>query len=95
MKFYSRFEKRIRLLEARLPSAATLLYLPDGTVRRICGRDAYVRRLFAGAFQPADLPPALAADLELIRRAVTIREPDGHMLELLRAILNSPLGTQD
>lgn len=78
------------MLEARLSSEATILCLTDGTLHRICGREDYVRRLFAGAFKTADLAPTLAADLELIRSAVTIREPAGHILGLLRAILNSP-----
>lgn len=90
MKRNGRFEQRIRVLEARLSSEATILYLPEGRVLRICSRDDYVRRLFAGAFHAADVPPALAADLELIRSAVTIREPDGNRLDLLRAVLNSP-----
>jgi hypothetical protein len=90
------FERRIRVLEALLSSEPIILYLPDGTLHKICGREAYGRRLFSGAFQSAELGPTLASDLELIRSAVTIREPAGTILDLLRAILNSPfLETDD
>jgi len=68
-----------------------IIHLPDGSVRKICGRYEYFRRLLAAALGPVDLTLSQAADLELIRRSTTIQQPDGgYMFELLRALLNSP-----
>jgi hypothetical protein len=86
-----KFEKRIRALEARFHSDLTILHLPDGSVERICGPGDYLRDLFAGALGGAELTPAQAADLKLIRSAVRFEEPGGgHMFELIGAIMNSP-----
>ena len=88
-----RFEKRIRALEARFHSDPTILHLPGGSVREICGPGDYLLDLFAGVLGGADLTPAQVADLELIRRSVEAEEPGGggRMVELLRVLLNGPV----
>jgi hypothetical protein len=78
-------------LESQLQSEFVIVHLPDGSIRKVCGRHENYRRLLAAALGSLDLTPSQAADLELIRRAITIQQPDGGcMFELLHALLNSP-----
>ena len=52
--------------------------------------------LFAAALGGRALTPGQAADLELIRRSIKVEESGGgHMVELLQALLNSPLEVEN
>jgi hypothetical protein len=91
-----RLEKRIRALEARLVSDPVVLQFADGSTKEICGRGDFLLDLFCGACSGSDLGPAHAAQLELIRQSVGAQEPGGgHMVELIRSLLNSPRSPED
>jgi hypothetical protein len=87
-----RLEKRIRALEARLTSDPVSLQFADGSTKEIRGPGDFLLDLFCAALGRTDLNSRQAAQLELIRESVAAEEPGGgHMVELLRALLNSPL----
>ena len=68
-----------------------ILYFADGSTRKICERGDFLLPLFQGAFGGEDLSPTQAAQRNLIRRSVGAQEPGGgHMVELLRSLLNGP-----
>lgn len=84
-------EKRLRALETELTTDALTLTMPDGSTPRLRSH-GYIGRLYSGMFGNTDTDPALAGELDLIRRSVDSKEPGGaHMVELLRALLNSPV----
>jgi hypothetical protein len=83
-------EKRLRALETRVQVDPVILTLSDGTSRKICGSPMHTMRLLRSVFRTDGLTPAEAADRELLRSAITIKEPRGFLLELAHAILNSP-----
>ena len=85
-------EKRVRALEARLVSDPVILHFADGSTKEIRGPGDFLLGLFSTAFGGADPNPLQAAQLELIGRSLKAEEPGGgSMIELLRALLNSPL----
>jgi hypothetical protein len=85
------FENRIRALEARMVMEAVILRFPDGSTKEISGHGDFLLSLFAGLFGGAELSPAKAAQLDLIRTSVAAEEPGGgHMVELMRCLLNGP-----
>jgi hypothetical protein len=85
-----RFEKRLKTLELRLFTDPVILYLPNGGEQRITGKGDFILRLMRGAFEN-DLSPIQAQQLKWIRESKDALEPDGgHMIELLRSLLNSP-----
>ena len=90
MKYRRRLEKRLRALEDKLQLQPVIVTLPDGNIRKISGRWGHTRRLLASALGSVELSPAEAIDRELIRTAVKIQEPSGCLLQLARAIMNSP-----
>lgn len=83
-------EKRLRALEAQVCFEPVIVRLSDGSIRRIYGRDGYAMRLLAAALGSKQLAPREALHLDLIRQAVTISGPCEGLLELARAIMNSP-----
>ena len=86
-----RLEKRIRALEARLVSDPVILHFADGSTKEIRGRGDFLLDLFCGACSGADLGSVRGNQLELIRQSIAAQEPGGgHMVELLRSLLNSP-----
>jgi hypothetical protein len=85
-----RFEKRIRALEAKMTADPVVLCFGDGSTREICGRGDFLLDLFQGACG-GQISLSQAAQLEFIRRAVSVREPGGgHMVELMQSLLNGP-----
>jgi len=91
-----RLEKRIRALEARLIADPVILQFANGGMKEICGPGDFVLDLFRAALGGTDLNSQQAAQLDLIRESVTAEEPGGgHMVELLRALLNSPLEAEN
>ena len=87
-----RLEKRIRALEARMLAEPVILHFADGSTREIHGRGDYLLDLFIGSCGGADLSPAQAADLELIRQSVSAQEPGGaRMTELIRCFQQHPV----
>jgi hypothetical protein len=63
-----------------------VLQVPDGRTVTLRGRGDYVLDLFLHACREEKTP-----DVELLAQSVgPIQDSDGHLLELARAILNSP-----
>lgn len=84
-----RLEKRIRALEARVFSDPVTLHFADGSKREIHGPRNFLLDLFVGACRGADITPAQAEQLDLIRHSVAAQEPRGaHMTELIRCFLH-------
>lgn len=62
------------------------LHMPGGRVEIVRGADRAIA-LLAGVFRGDRTP-----EIELVAKSVSSTEPDGaHLLDLARAILNSPL----
>jgi hypothetical protein len=79
-------EKGVEALEARLPFDPITLLFEDGSSAKLAERSDYVMRL-CGAFCRGEHSPKL----DLIARSVSSEEPGGgHILDLIRAVLNSP-----
>jgi|HubBroStandDraft_1064217.scaffolds.fasta_scaffold56362_2 hypothetical protein len=86
-------EKRLRALEAKLSMRSVVLHFADGSRRELHGPGDFVPRLFQGVFG-ADLSPAHAAQLDLIRQCVgSEEEGGGHMIELLHCLLHARADT--
>jgi hypothetical protein len=85
------FKRRIEALEARMISDPLILQFADGSTREIFGPGDFLLDLFCGACK-GDPNPVQSAQLGLIGQCVTATEPGGgHMVELLRSLLNSPV----
>ena len=85
-----KLKRRIEALEMGLITDPTILTMPDGRTVTITGPGDYMVRLLGVVFRGAT--PAQAAQLDLIRRSTEISEPGGgHMAELVRALLLSPV----
>lgn len=81
-----RVKLRLEALERRLLHDPATLFFEDGTSAQICGRGDYIMHLFAAALRGERSP-----QIELVSRSVRSEEPDGgHLLDLMRALLNSP-----
>jgi hypothetical protein len=90
-----RLEKRVRALEARIIAEPVVLYFGDGSARTICGRGDFLLSLMRGACG-AEVDPGQVAQLDLISQSVAAKEPgSGHMVELLRALMNGPRGERE
>jgi hypothetical protein len=87
-----KFERRLRALESKMLADPVILYLPDGSKRGIHGPRNFLLDLFVGACGGADITPAQAAQLDLIRQSVAAQEPSGaRMTELIRCFLHGPV----
>jgi hypothetical protein len=84
-----RLEKRIRVLEAKMSSGSVTLHFTDGTNREFHGRRNLLLDLFVAACGGADMTPAQAEQLDLIRHSVAAQEPGGaRMTELIQCFLH-------
>jgi hypothetical protein len=72
-----RLEKRIRALEARFLADPVMLFSADGSNQEIRGPRNFLLDLLVRACGGADVTPAHAAHLDLIRESVTAEEPGG------------------
>jgi hypothetical protein len=83
-------KKRLAALEKGPNTEPTILWMPDGTSVCLPGNNDHIARLVGTVFGGAT--PEQEAELDLICRSTAIQESGGgHMLELLRAILLSPV----
>jgi|SRR5271154_4998187 len=79
-----KIQRRLELLEKRLMSEPIMLLMPDGRTEALSGRRYYTLDLFKRACDGDRTP-----DLELIAQSVSSIEPGGgHMLDMVRALLN-------
>jgi hypothetical protein len=83
-------EKRLRALESNQRFEPNMITLPDGTVRTFFGSSQYQVSLLAAALGAPGLTSAQVADLDLLRRATTIRGASESWLKYVLAIANSP-----
>ena len=78
--------RRLTLLEKHVTSELIVLLMPDGRIETLPGHGDRAIDLLAGVFR-ADRTP----DLELVAQSISSTEPGGaHLIDLARAILNSP-----
>ena len=85
-----KLEKRIRLLEARMISVPVVLFFGDGSKRELRGEGGFLVRLLRDVCRGADLSPAQAPQLDLIRRCVgSTVLGGGHLVELLQCLLHA------
>jgi hypothetical protein len=83
--------RRLEVLEAGSITEPTMLRMADGSVATISGDGDHLLRLFETAVSGKSISPAEADHLELIRRSIGSRQPDGgHMVDLLRSFLLGP-----
>jgi len=80
---------RVAALEKTSGLHTTVLKMPDGSTRSISGTENYFVRLLGLTFEK-DATPEQQVQLDLIRQSVS-EEPDDGIVELIRALLNSPL----
>jgi hypothetical protein len=82
--------RRLELLEKRLTSEPVILQMPDGRRETLQGRGNFVPGLLARAWRDDRTP-----ETELIAQSVSSTEPGGgHLIDLARAILNSPYSSE-
>jgi hypothetical protein len=103
---YPRRKKRCQPLRMRFENASgrlkpgssrfKLLYFADGGTRQICARGDFLLKLLADTCRGADLSPRQTQALELVRRSIAARGPDGaRMIEVLHCLLRGPALGQD
>ena len=81
--------RRLEALERQLICDPTTLFFEDGTSAQISGRGDYILTLFIAAVRGERSP-----QMALIARSIRSEEPGGgHMLDLMRALLNGPVET--
>ncbi len=86
-----RLEKRLRALEAQFISEPAILYFADDTAKEICGRSDFLLSLLVDTCRGAPLNARQAEAMDLIRRSVFAKQPDGGRLtELIRLAANGP-----
>jgi len=78
---------RLSVLEGRPGSELITLTMPDGRIETLRGSGDFMRDLFSGVCSGVRTPVT-----ELVARSIASTEPGGgHLIELARAILNSPV----
>jgi hypothetical protein len=86
--------RRLETLEKRHSNAIlepTILIMPNGTTATIDGDGDYLLQLLSVAVNDEHISAGQAKQLDLIRRSMEAREPNGaHLTDLIRSILNSP-----
>jgi len=84
-------KRRLKALESKVVVEPIQLNMPDGSTVSLGGNGDYALNLLARVCQEARTP-----EKELIARSVSSTEPGGgHLVDLARAILNSPTDTQN
>jgi hypothetical protein len=90
-----RIEKRIQTLESKMLSGQVILHFDDGTARTLIGPRYFLLDLFVGACG-GRLDPNQQAQLDLIRRCVSAKEPGGgRMVEAIQGLINEPIEPSD
>ena len=80
--------RRLEALEQDLSSEQIVLLMPGGRVVTLPGHNDFVLNLLSRAVRGDRTP-----EMDLVARSVSSREPDGaHMIDLVRALLNGPVG---
>ena len=84
-------EKRLAELERRLRCDPIVLVMPDGSFEKIVvGSGDGLIDLFTRSMQEMEAGGQFSRDVDLVRRSIDGTEKGGHMVELCRALLNSP-----
>ena len=81
-------KRRLKALEKGLIAEPIILHMPDGQKVTLRGKGDYALDLLARAVRGDR-----TSEIELISRSIASTEPSGgHLVDLARAILNSPTG---
>lgn len=87
----TRIQKRLMHLERRLQCDPIVLEMPDGSENTITvGSLDGVVALFGRSMQELEAGGGFSRDVDAIRRSIGGTEKGGHMVELCRALMNSP-----
>jgi hypothetical protein len=88
-------QKRLMHLERRFQCAPIVLEMPDGSEETITvGSAEGIVALFRQSMQELDAGVEFSRDVDAIRRSIGGTENGGYMIELCRALLNSPASEQ-
>lgn len=90
-----KFRKRLAELERRFTSDPIELIMPDGRTEVLRGcTDDGVLNLFRRAMCEMNAGVELSPDVALIKKSISGNERGGCMIELIRALLCSPVSDQ-
>jgi hypothetical protein len=91
-----KIEKRLADLECRFHRDVIILEMPDGSTETIIvGSGDGLIDLFGRSMQEMQAGAGFPRDVDMIRRSIGGTEKGGYMVELCRALLNSPATTED
>jgi hypothetical protein len=82
--------RRIERLEQRYVTEPTVAVMPNGEEVTLSGRCDSLGHLLQGALSGRVPNPEQQRKLTLISKAVSFREPDGHIAELINSLLRTP-----
>jgi hypothetical protein len=89
-------EKRLANLERKFHRNFITLEMPDGTTEQIIvSSGAELLDLVLQATREPAAGVGFSRDADVIRRSVRGTEKGGHMIELARAVLPSPMATDE
>jgi hypothetical protein len=89
-------QKRLMHLERRLQCDPIVLEMPDGSEKTITVSSADgVVALFGRSMQELEAWVGFSRDVDAIRRSIGGTEKGGYMIELCRALLNSPVTAEE
>lgn len=89
-------EKRLRDLEHKFYREVVILEMPDGTSEEIlvsCG-GGLLDLVLQAASEP-EVGVGFSPEVDAIRRSIRGTEKGGHMIELARAVLQSPMASEE
>jgi hypothetical protein len=88
-------EKRLAHLERKFHRDLIILEMPDGSIEEIIvGSGDGLLDLFGRSMRELRTGDGFSRDVDVIRRSIRGTEKGGYMIELCRALLNSP-ATED
>jgi hypothetical protein len=88
-----RFKRRLEKLEKSIQIEPLILSFEDGSTAELPGSTRFINHLYRLFHDESAASPEERDALDMIRRSISIREPGGgRMIELLRALLLSPVG---
>lgn len=89
-------EKRMRELEHKFHRDVVILEMPDGTSEEIIvSSGGGLLDLVLQAAREPGAEVGFSRDVDVIRRSIRGTEKGGHMIELARAVLQSPMATDE
>jgi hypothetical protein len=91
-----KFERRLRVLEARMITDPVVLHLADGSTRTFCAGREFLVSILQRVCRGAAFSPGQSAELALIRQCMGSKEPGGGRLaELMRCMLHAQAAARE